>query len=190
MYRSTLATHRDLSGGQKGPSFIADMAWWGGTIAIGTGLAIWSGRSYQPIPVLVGMVASAGVAGAVLGRLVGSTFHRRPWIRGSALVIPLVVAVVLFDVGTPADTGFVPDTSAGIRDYRGGCLSGTEYTAPGSALSITTDTVTLTGVQGGQLRFTRTEQRWPSLARAEIWGLGVVPRDRATREALADVGCD
>ncbi|OXM43141.1 hypothetical protein [Amycolatopsis alba] len=189
MPRSDLATHRNLCGGQQDPSLIADMAWWGGTIAIGTGLAIWSGRFYQPMPALVGLVASAGVAGAVLGRLVGSTFHRRPWIRGSALVIPLVAAVVLFDAGTPADTGFVPDTWAGIRDYRGGCLSGTEYTAPGSALSITTDTVTITGSLGGRLQFTRTGQQWPSPARAEIWGSGITPADRPTRLALAAVGC-
>ncbi|HET6288792.1 MAG TPA: hypothetical protein VFG15_18845 [Amycolatopsis sp.] len=169
-----------------------DTVWWGGTIALGTGLAMWSGGFYQPMPLWFATVVPAGVAGAILGRLVGSTFLRRPWIRGSAAAIPLIVAVVLIDIGAPAGTGFVPDTWSGIRGYRGGCLSGTEYTDPGAALAITTGTVTITGStgsRGGQLRFTRTGQQWPSLARAEIWGSGVTPSDSATRLALAAVGC-
>ncbi|KFZ80796.1 hypothetical protein ED92_10680 [Amycolatopsis sp. MJM2582] len=190
MPRTDLLVHRSFSDHQHGPSLLVDTVWWGGAIALGAGLAIWSGELYQRMPLWFGSVAAAAVAGAVLGRMVGSTFRRQPWIRAAAAVIPFSVAVMLIDLGAPADTGFVPDTWAGIRDYRGGCLSGTEYTGPGAALALTSDTVTITGSQGGLLRFTRTGQHWPSLARAEIWGLGVVPRDRTTREALADVGCD
>ncbi|WP_410659541.1 hypothetical protein [Amycolatopsis sp. lyj-112] len=164
---------------------------WGSTIAAGAGLATWSGRLYLSMPWWPGTIAAAGVAGAALGWVLAtSRFFRNSLLRASTSLVPVLVALGLVAAGQPADTGFAPNTWAGVRDYRGGCLTGTEYTDSDAALSITTDVVTLTGSRGGQLRFTRTGQSWQSPARAEIWGLSITPRDRATRVTLATVGCD
>lgn len=167
------------------------VACWGFTLATGTGLATWSGTFYLPMPWWLATVAAAGAAGATIGRALERVrVFRRAVQRAWTAVVLVLVFLGLAAAGMPADTGFVPDPWSGIRDYRGKCLTGTEYTDPAAELSITTDVVTIVGSQGGILRFTRTESRWPSPARAEIFGRGAVPRDLTTRIALAAAGCD
>ncbi|QXV57482.1 hypothetical protein [Amycolatopsis sp. TNS106] len=163
---------------------------WGVFLAITAGLATWSGKYYLPMPWWPVVVLAAGLTATAMGWALGDiSLSRNPILILNTCAFLVSATVTLGVAGQPADIGFAPDPWAGVRDYRGSCLSGTEYTHLSSQLSITTDTVTVVGSQGGTLRFTRTEDGWPSGARAEIWGRGVVPRDRATRLALASSGC-
>ncbi|MFK0249608.1 hypothetical protein ACIQUM_33330 [Amycolatopsis azurea] len=165
-------------------------ACWGLSIAAGTALATWSGKYYIPIPLWPVTIAAAGAAAVIVGlTLERIRIFRTVGLR-AAIVTLLVFAVLgLATLGYPADTGFGPDTWAGIRDLRGSCLAGTEFTDPTAVLSISADTVTVTGSSDGELRFTTTDETWPSSARAEIWGHAAIPGDLATRTALAAAGC-
>ncbi|WP_410585394.1 hypothetical protein [Amycolatopsis sp. lyj-108] len=163
---------------------------WGVALATTAGLATWSGKYYLPMPWWPVVVLAAGLTATAMGWALGDiSLFRKPILYLGTCAFLVSAAVTLGVAGQPADIGFAPDTWAGVRDYRGSCLSGTEYTDLAAELSITTDTVTIVGSQGGTLRFTRTGDSWPSPARAEIWGRGVVPSDRATRLALAATGC-
>ncbi|OXM50324.1 hypothetical protein CFP71_28250 [Amycolatopsis thailandensis] len=157
-----------------------DALWWGGTIALGTWLAIPSIRVPLPTPLWLGLVVTAGVSGAALGCLARSLFLHRPWLRFSTTTLPVAVAVVLIIIGTPS----TPDTWPGVPDSRRACVAGTEYADP-AVVAITADTVTITGSQGRRLRFTRTGHPSQTPAHAEL-----LPADLETRLALAAFGCD
>ncbi|WP_410646355.1 hypothetical protein [Amycolatopsis sp. cmx-4-54] len=178
---------RDDTDAALGTVFIAC---WAFALATGTGLATWSGTFYLPMPWWLATVAVTGLAWAGVGWALESVpVFRRVAQRACTTFVLVLVWLGLVAAGMPADTRFAPDIWSGIRDYRGKCLTGTEYTDPDAELSITTDVVTIVGSHGGVLRFTRTGDRWPSQARAEIFGRGAVPRDHATRIALAAAGC-
>lgn len=186
--RCPATTHRDSD--DVAALRAVTSACWGIMLAAGGGLATWSGTFYLPMPWWLATVLAAGIAGATVGWALESlSALRRAVPRAWTATILVLVTLGLVTAGLPEDIGFPPGTWAGVRDYRGKCLAGTEFTDAGAQLSITADVVTLIGSRSGTLRFTRTDDRWPSPGRAEIGGSGVIPRDRATRRALAAVGC-
>ncbi|MFK0250170.1 hypothetical protein ACIQUM_36175 [Amycolatopsis azurea] len=151
----------------------------------------WSGRFYVAMPLWFVLVAGAALLGARIGQwLTHSDLPRTSGTVFSAWAAPVILAFIMVDLGAPAAL-FESDPWEDATLYRGGCLVGTEFIDPTAQISMQSETITFHSTESDrQLRFISTDEPWPSLARADVNGRGIIPVDRATIETLASIGCD